>query len=119
MPSGTLLLGFGARGRMPTDKRGLCGWGAWKKNHDRLLKMAGSVLTVAVATLRKTVTVVLSYLIFPKELRTQHVVSFAAVAAGLVLYEVTTQLKKRKEAASAPAQRARVAPPVDEEVAAR
>jgi undecaprenyl pyrophosphate phosphatase UppP len=95
---------------MRTDKRGLCGWGSWE-NHNRLLKIAGSVLTVAVATLRKTVTVVLSYLIFPKELRTQHVVSFAAVATGLVLYEVTTQIKKRKEAASAP-QRARV---VDEE----
>jgi hypothetical protein len=65
----------------------------------RLLKLAGSVLTVAVATLRKTVTVVLSYLIFPKELRAQHVLSFVAVGAGLLLYEVAGQLKKRREAA--------------------
>ena len=50
-----------------------------------LIENFGSVSAVAVATLRKVVTVVLSYLAFPKPVEMMHLVSGLAVLAGIVL----------------------------------
>lgn len=60
----------------------------------RLVKAAGSVFAVTIATIRKAVTVVLSYCIFPKELTSMHVLSLMAVGSGLVLYEINNQKQK-------------------------
>jgi solute carrier family 35 (adenosine 3'-phospho 5'-phosphosulfate transporter), member B3 len=53
--------------------------------YTRLIQASGSVVAVAVSTLRKVVTVTLSYIVFPKQLLTIHVVSGVAVLGGIVL----------------------------------
>eukprot|EP00240_Pyramimonas_obovata_P003693 CAMPEP_0118949124 /NCGR_PEP_ID=MMETSP1169-20130426/49067_1 /TAXON_ID=36882 /ORGANISM="Pyramimonas obovata, Strain CCMP722" /LENGTH=356 /DNA_ID=CAMNT_0006895687 /DNA_START=182 /DNA_END=1249 /DNA_ORIENTATION=+ len=63
----------------------------------RLVKTAGSVFSVTVATLRKGATVIMSYLIFPKEVSALHVVSLILVASGLVLHEAHSQYEKARQ----------------------
>lgn len=53
--------------------------------YTRLIQASGSVVAVAVSTLRKVVTVTLSYIVFPKQLLTIHIVSCVAVLGGIVL----------------------------------
>lgn len=50
-----------------------------------LIKKAGSVFAVSVGTIRKIVTIALSYLLFPKELRPVHILSSFCVAVGIIL----------------------------------
>lgn len=61
--------------------------------YTRLIKASGSVVAVAVATLRKVVTMVLSYLVFPKPFSRIHVLSGLLVLAGIFL---STHAKERK-----------------------
>ena len=56
-----------------------------------LIENFGSVAAVAVATLRKVVTVILSYLAFPKPVEMTHVVSGSAVLVGIL---IATSTKK-------------------------
>ena len=53
--------------------------------YTRLIRGAGSVVAVAVATLRKVATVVLSYVICPKPLLSVHVISGCLVLTGILL----------------------------------
>lgn len=62
--------------------------------YTKLIQGAGSVVAVAVATLRKVATVVLSYLFFPKPLHSVHVVSGLLVLAGILLNAYTRQRSK-------------------------
>jgi len=55
-----------------------------------LIESAGAVVAVSVATLRKTATIGLSYLMFPKPLTAVRVVGIAAVVAGIVLASKTS-----------------------------
>jgi adenosine 3'-phospho 5'-phosphosulfate transporter B3 len=50
-----------------------------------LIKKAGSVFAVSVGTIRKIVTIALSYLLFPKELLPIHILSSLCVALGIIL----------------------------------
>lgn len=59
--------------------------------YTRLIKDAGSVVAVAVATLRKVATVVLSYLVYPKSFSSIHAVSAILVLAGILLNSYTKQ----------------------------
>lgn len=61
----------------------------------RLIKKAGSVFAVGVSTCRKVVTVVLSYVFFPKPLETNHFVGGLLVLAGLILSEIVSKFKQR------------------------
>ncbi|KAK3278678.1 hypothetical protein CYMTET_13399 [Cymbomonas tetramitiformis] len=61
----------------------------------RLIKKAGSVFAVGVSTCRKVVTVVLSYVFFPKPLETNHFVGGLLVLGGLILSEIVSKLKPR------------------------
>jgi len=54
-------------------------------NYTNLIKQSGSVVAVGVATLRKVVTVLLSYVVFPKPLLGIHVLSGMLVLAGILL----------------------------------
>ena len=53
--------------------------------YTKLIKMSNSVVAVATSTLRKVVTVVLSYIIFPKQLLPIHFISGLFVLVGLIL----------------------------------
>ena len=53
--------------------------------YTKLIKSSGSVVAVATSTLRKVVTVVLSYVFFPKPLSTLHVFSGLLVLAGILI----------------------------------
>jgi adenosine 3'-phospho 5'-phosphosulfate transporter B3 len=53
--------------------------------YTQLIQASGSVTAVAVATLRKVVTVILSYMFFPKPLRGIHVIAGLAVIGGILL----------------------------------
>jgi hypothetical protein len=66
---------------------------------NRMVKTAGSVFAVTVATLRKGVTVITSYVVFPKEISASHVVSLLFVGSGLVLHEVHNQREKARQRA--------------------
>lgn len=59
--------------------------------YTRLIQASGSVVAVAVATLRKVATVILSYVVFPKALLGIHVVSGFLVLGGIVLSSVSKQ----------------------------
>ena len=50
-----------------------------------LIKKAGSVAAVSIGTIRKIVTIGLSYILFPKELLPIHMVSSVCVVIGIVL----------------------------------
>eukprot|EP00928_Gymnodinium_smaydae_P028668 TRINITY_DN2180_c0_g2_i1.p2 TRINITY_DN2180_c0_g2~~TRINITY_DN2180_c0_g2_i1.p2 ORF type:complete len:214 (-),score=32.08 TRINITY_DN2180_c0_g2_i1:120-761(-) len=60
--------------------------GVWANT--RLLLEAGAVLMVSVATLRKVMTIILSYCIFKKEIQTSHVLCALVVLLGLVIAEI-------------------------------
>lgn len=62
--------------------------------YTRLIKQAGSVVAVAVATLRKVATVVLSYMVYPKVLSQIHAVSAFLVLAGILISTFSKQGKK-------------------------
>ena len=49
------------------------------------IKIRGSALAVAVATLRKVVTIVLSFVVYPKSASTWHFLGGVSVLSGLVL----------------------------------
>jgi adenosine 3'-phospho 5'-phosphosulfate transporter B3 len=53
--------------------------------YTELIRRSGPAVAVAVATLRKVVTVVLSYIIFPKAMSWTHVVSSGLVLLGLLV----------------------------------
>ena len=57
--------------------------------YNKLIKSAGSVATVAVGTLRKVVTILLSYIIFPKALLGIHIVSGLLALCGIILSSYT------------------------------
>mgnify|MGYP000959221449 CR=1 FL=1 len=50
-----------------------------------LIKKAGSVAAVSVGTIRKIVTIGLSYVLFPKELLPIHIASTVCVVVGIVM----------------------------------
>jgi drug/metabolite transporter (DMT)-like permease len=73
--------------------------------YTRLIQKAGSVVAVAVATLRKVVTVVLSYIIYPKTMTMVHVASGVLVLGGIVLSSYSKQQqqqRRRKQQQSMP-----------------
>lgn len=49
---------------------------------------SGSVIAVAIGTLRKIITIVLSYVVFPKEILTQHYIGSIAVIVGILLESI-------------------------------
>ncbi|KAL3782105.1 hypothetical protein ACHAW5_007270 [Stephanodiscus triporus] len=53
--------------------------------YTELIRRSGPAVAVAVATLRKVVTVVLSYIIFPKPMTGVHLVSAVLVMGGIIL----------------------------------
>lgn len=53
--------------------------------YTELIRRSGPAVAVGVATLRKVVTVVLSYIIFPKSMSRTHVLSFGLVLLGLTI----------------------------------
>lgn len=53
--------------------------------YTQLIQQAGSVVAVAVATLRKVATIILSYIIFPKMLSKIHAVSGLLVLMGILI----------------------------------
>lgn len=62
-----------------------CGLSTAVLAYTKLIKSSGSVTAVATSTLRKVVTVVLSYIFFPKPLSTLHVFSGLLVLAGILI----------------------------------
>lgn len=62
-----------------------CGLGTAVLAYTELIKRSGPAFAVAVATLRKVVTVVLSYIMFPKAMTITHFSSSCLVFAGIVL----------------------------------
>ena len=54
-------------------------------SYTKLIKASGPVVAVAVATLRKVVTIMLSYIIFPKTITTLHIFSGLLVLCGVVI----------------------------------
>lgn len=61
------------------------GLGAAVLSYTELIRRSGPAVAVAVATLRKVVTVVLSYIIFPKAMSWVHAVSSGLVLLGLLV----------------------------------
>jgi len=53
--------------------------------YTELIRRNGPAVAVAVATLRKVVTVILSYIIFPKTISWVHLISFVLVLLGLLI----------------------------------
>jgi hypothetical protein len=64
--------------------------------HTRLIKESGAVTAVTVTTLREFVTVLLSYLIYPKVFSTLHALSALSVFAG-ILFNIYTDIHSRSE----------------------
>lgn len=62
--------------------------------YTKLIRASGSVVAVAVATLRKVVTMVLSYVFFPKQLLGMHIAAGFMVLGGLVLSSFSRQRRK-------------------------
>lgn len=62
-----------------------CGLGTAVLAYTELIKRSGPAFAVAVATLRKVVTVVLSYIIFPKAMTITHLASSCLVLAGIAV----------------------------------
>jgi len=62
-----------------------CGLGTAVLAYTELIKRSGPAFAVAIATLRKVVTVVLSYVIFPKAMTITHFASSCLVLAGIVV----------------------------------
>ena len=64
--------------------------------YTKLIRASGSVVAVAVSTLRKVATVVLSYIVFPKSLLRVHVISGFVVLCGIVLSSISKKISNRK-----------------------
>jgi len=62
-----------------------CGLGTAVLAYTELIKRSGPAFAVAVATLRKVATVILSYMIFPKAMTMTHFASSCLVLAGIVV----------------------------------
>lgn len=62
-----------------------CGLGTAVLAYTELIKRSGPAFAVAVATLRKVVTVILSYIVFPKAMTLMHFASSCLVLAGIVV----------------------------------
>merc|ERR1711924_353734 len=63
----------------------------------KLVDEAGAAFAVGVSTLRKTLTVALSYLLFPgKDFGSRRAFGLSLVLAGLLLAEWATRRKKRR-----------------------
>mmetsp|Transcript_74838 Transcript_74838/g.196269 ORF Transcript_74838/g.196269 Transcript_74838/m.196269 type:complete len:417 (-) Transcript_74838:74-1324(-) len=75
---------------------GACVWA-----NTYLVKEAGSVPQVALSTLRKLSTVVLSFALFPKPLTTLHLLAVAAVSCGLLLPTLASRSPGRRKSGSA------------------
>lgn len=56
-----------------------------------LIKQSGSVVAVSVATLRKIVTILLSYLVFPKAVTSAHLLGLVAVTLGILIESIKTK----------------------------
>merc|ERR1712176_1066856 len=54
-------------------------------SYTELIRRSGPAVAVAVATLRKVVTVILSYIVFPKHMTSIHLVSAFLLAGGLAV----------------------------------
>ena len=65
--------------------------------HTRLIKESGAVIAVTVTTLREFVTVLLSYLIYPKIFSSLHAISALSVFGGIIL-TIYTDFESRSEA---------------------
>ena len=65
--------------------------------YTQLIKSASSVVAVAVGTVRKVATVVLSYIVFPKPLLPIHVWSGMLVLAGVLLHSYSKKKKKNSK----------------------
>mmetsp|Transcript_655 Transcript_655/g.1531 ORF Transcript_655/g.1531 Transcript_655/m.1531 type:complete len:304 (-) Transcript_655:8-919(-) len=64
--------------------------------YTKLIQKSGSVVAVAVATLRKVATMIFSYIFFPKPLLLIHVFSGFLVLFGLLLSSYSKQLQSTK-----------------------
>ena len=62
-----------------------CGLGTAVLAYTELIKRSGPAFAVAVATLRKVATVILSYVVFPKAVTYTHFASSCLVLAGIVV----------------------------------
>ena len=60
-------------------------------SYTRLIKESGSVVAVGVATLRKVVTVILSYAVYPKPFTMTHAISSVLVLGGILLSSYAKQ----------------------------
>lgn len=60
-----------------------CGLGAAVMSYMEIIKRSGPAVAVATATLRKVVTVILSYIVFPKQMTLTHIFSGILVAGGM------------------------------------
>ena len=65
--------------------------------YTKLIKASGSVVAVAVATLRKVATVVLSYVFFPKAVHSIHILSGFLVLGGVIVSAVSKQQQRRRQ----------------------
>eukprot|EP00977_Amphora_coffeiformis_P002694 scaffold516_cov175-Amphora_coffeaeformis.AAC.33 len=63
--------------------------------YTRLIQQAGSVVAVAVATLRKVATIVLSYVVYPKVLSQSHALSALLVVGGILMSSYARQRNKK------------------------
>ncbi len=63
--------------------------------YTRLIQQAGSVAAVAVATLRKVATVILSYVVYPKILSKIHALSGLLVLSGILISSHSKQRNKK------------------------
>ena len=63
--------------------------------YTKLIKSSGSVVAVAVSTLRKVATVVLSYVVFPKPILRIHIASGFVVLCGIILSTYSKQTADR------------------------
>lgn len=66
--------------------------GAWANTI--LLNEAGAVFTICISTLRKALTIILSYIIFPKPLTYIHIGSAILLFVGLALSDLIRDVKK-------------------------
>ena len=77
-----------------------CGLGTAVLAYTKLIKASGSVVAVAVSTLRKVATVVLSYVVFPKPILRIHIASGFVVLCGILLSAYSKQVADRAKRAS-------------------
>merc|ERR1719161_2341911 len=69
------------------------GFGVWANTN--LINEAGSVVAMTVATLRKVVTMLLSYIVFPKPFTSIHSVAAVLVLMGILLSDFFQDKEER------------------------